>query len=190
MDKREKLAIYASIGLVLIFFGAVLFASLGLGIDVPDCVTDVEPFEESNLIKVGENHYQLQSIARMWNFDPIEVEIPAGSRLDIYLTSADVTHGFHVDHKNVNLMAIPGQVTFTSVEFGEDEVGSYGIVCHEYCGANHHSMEGVIKVRPAEDIVAVTAKGQSPIASAELSETESNNQDNNAEAAASEGGVR
>lgn len=153
MDKREKLAIYSAIALVLVFFGAVVIASTGLGINVPDCVTDVKPFKKSELIPLGEKHYQLHSIARMWSFEPAELEIPAGSQLDIYLTSADVTHGFQVEKKNVNMMAVPGQITFASVSFDEDEVGTYAIICHEYCGLFHHNMVATIRVRPAEDIV-------------------------------------
>ena len=152
MDKREKLAIYGSVALVLVFFGAVVVATTGFGITVPDCVTDVKPFEKSELVKLGDKHYQLQSVARMWSFDPAEIELPAGSQLDIYLTSADVTHGFQVEKKNVNMMAVPGQVTFASVKFDEEEVGTYAIICHEYCGLFHHNMVANIRVRPADDV--------------------------------------
>lgn len=159
MDRRERTAIFGSVSLMALFFGAVVIATMGFGISVPDCVTDVKPFAKSELLKIDEKHYQLHSIARMWTFDPMEVRIPAGSTLDIYLTSADVAHGFFIGKKAVNMMAIPGQVTFASVEFDEDEVGTYSVVCHEYCGANHHSMEGRIYVVPAEDMVTADASG-------------------------------
>lgn len=161
MDSREKKAIFGSVFLMVLFFGAVVIATTGFGINVPDCITDVKPFAKSALLKIGENHYQLHCIARMWSFDPLEVELPAGSRLDIYLTSADVAHGFLVNKKAVNLMAIPGQVTFTSVVFDKNETGTYSVVCHEYCGTNHHSMEGRIYVRPAEDFVEAATTEES-----------------------------
>jgi cytochrome c oxidase subunit 2 len=41
-------------------------------------------------------------------------------------------------------MIIPGQVAQFTVTF--EETGSYGIVCHEYCGAAHHTMEGELLV--------------------------------------------
>lgn len=160
MDKREKTAIFGSVSLMLLFFGAVVLASAGFGITVPDCVTDVKPFAKSELLKIDDNHYQLHSIARMWSFDPVEVEVPAGSTLDIYLTSADVAHGFFIEKKALNLMAIPGQVTFTSVTFDADEVGTYNVVCHEYCGAYHHNMVGQIFVRPKSDLL--TDAGTTP----------------------------
>jgi cytochrome c oxidase subunit 2 len=43
-------------------------------------------------------------------------------------------------------MVIPGQVGEFSVTF--DETGSYGIVCHEYCGSGHHTMAGTLEVGP------------------------------------------
>lgn len=159
MDKRERTAIIGSVSLMAIFFGAVVVATTGFGINLPDCITDVKPFDKAELLKIGDKHYQLHCVARMWNFAPLDVEIPAGSQLDIYLTSADVAHGFFVSKKAVNLMAIPGQVTFTSVAFDDDETGTYTIVCHEYCGALHHAMEGHIHVRPAEDLLTETAAG-------------------------------
>ena len=151
MDKREKRVIISSIALMAFFFVGVIVATTGFGITVPDCITDREPFTEAKLIPLDKTHYELQSIARMWTFDPPVIELPVGSTLDIFLTSADVVHGFHIEGRNVNLMAVPGQITGYSVDF--DEVGTYSIVCHEYCGTNHHSMEGVIRVRPAEDMI-------------------------------------
>lgn len=146
MDTKEKLAIGGSVTLLTVFFGAVVLVITGYGVTVPDCVTDRKPFEESAIIKVGPNHYEVHSIARMWSFDPYEIEVPPGSEVDLYLTSVDVVHGFHVDNKNVNLMAIPGQVNYTKVRF--DKEGEYHIVCHEYCGTGHQNMASVIKVKP------------------------------------------
>ncbi|MFN3655184.1 MAG: alpha/beta hydrolase, partial [Candidatus Nitrosotenuis sp.] len=74
----------------------------------------------------------LHYLAKMWYFEPAEVEIPAGSVVDIYLTSGDVIHGFQIDNTNVNLMAIPGTVAYARYKF--DKPGVYHIVCHEYCG--------------------------------------------------------
>lgn len=146
MDSKEKLAMGGSLALMTLFFGAVVLAMTGFGVEVPDCVTDVKPFSESTMMQTGPRRYEVHSVARMWYFDPYMIEIPPGSELDIYLTSTDVVHGFHIEDKNVNLMAIPGQVNYARVKF--DEPGEYRIVCHEYCGINHHTMAGVVKVAP------------------------------------------
>lgn len=145
MDSKEKIAIGGSLVLMTIFFGAVMLVTTGFGVKVPDCITDRKPFEESAIIKIGHNHYEVHSIARMWYFDPFMIEVPPGSEVDLYLTSADIVHGFHIEGKNVNLMAVPGQVNYAKVKFEQE--GEYNIVCHEYCGINHQTMAGVVKVQ-------------------------------------------
>lgn len=144
MDTREKIAIGGALLLMTVFFGAVVFAMTGYGVEVPDCVTNVKPFTESSVTPTERNRFEVHSIARMWAFDPYEIAVTPGSEVDLYLTSADVVHGFHIEGKNVNLMAIPGQVNYARVKF--DKPGEYKIVCHEYCGINHHAMVGVVKV--------------------------------------------
>jgi cytochrome c oxidase subunit 2 len=56
---------------------------------------------------------------------------------------------------NVNVMAIPGQVSVLSAKF--DEPGTFDFICHEYCGyvegspIGHHTMYGQLIVEsPAE----------------------------------------
>lgn len=143
MDSKEKLAIAGALLLMTLFFGAVVIAATGFGVEVPDCVTSVN-FTESSVTQTGPHRYEVHSVARMWYFDPFTIEIPPGSEVDLYLTSLDVVHGFHIEKKNVNLMAVPGQVNYARVKF--DEPGEYKIVCHEYCGINHHTMSGLVKV--------------------------------------------
>jgi cytochrome c oxidase subunit 2 len=46
-------------------------------------------------------------------------------------------------------MVIPGQVATVTTEF--EEPTSYGIVCHEYCGSGHHTMEGQVRVVPQSE---------------------------------------
>jgi len=47
------------------------------------------------------------------------------------------------------VMAVPGQVAEITVRF--DEPAQYGIVCHEYCGAAHHTMAGQLVVVPEDE---------------------------------------
>ena len=101
-------------------------------------------YSQGELVTLDEHTYQIKYVARMWVFDPPSVEIPVGSEVDIYLTSNDVVHGFHIYEKNVNMMAVPGAVNLTSVKF--DKPGRYNILCHEYCGVGHQNMMGEIIV--------------------------------------------
>ncbi len=140
MGNSEKVALSLSVLLLIVFLAAVIYASAARGIEVPTCITDVEPFTKDTLFQVGENQYELQMVARMWAFQPSTIELPAGSEVDLYLTSQDIIHGFHVEKTNLNLMAVPGAINYMKVKF--DEPGTYFFACHEYCGAAHHTMAG------------------------------------------------
>ncbi|CUU03837.1 MAG: cytochrome c oxidase subunit II [Fimbriimonadales bacterium] len=146
MDRFEKNAIVLALALLFFFFGLVVYAAKALQIEVPTCLTGVNPFQEGRVIVLdeGAKRYQVNLLARMWNFEPYEIRLPAGAKVDLYLTSRDVVHGLRINYTNVNLMAIPGTVSYARVRF--DKPGVYSIVCHEYCGINHHLMAGKIIV--------------------------------------------
>ena len=76
------------------------------------------------------------------------MEVPAGSHVIFYLTSGDVIHGFKVFDTNINIMVIPGQIS--QVERTFNTPGTYHFVCHEYCGAPHPTMTGVVTVTKAQ----------------------------------------
>lgn len=140
MDKSEKIALSLSGLLLISFFGAIMYASVAKDIDIPTCITDMDPFLEDTLFQTGEDSYELQMVARMWAFQPSTINLPAGSTVDLYVTSQDIIHGFKVEGKNVNLMAVPGAINYIQVRF--DEPGEYHFACHEFCGAAHHTMSG------------------------------------------------
>lgn len=149
MDKTEKLILGISISTLLIFIFSIMYLAKGKGVEVPECIPSQQPFDQGELVKLDEDTYQLKCVAKMWSFDPETVRVPAGSEVDIYLSSADVVHGFWITHKNVNLMAVPGAVNKITVKF--EKPGSYDIICHEYCGAGHQKMRGQIIVeKPSE----------------------------------------
>jgi len=140
MDKSEKLALGLSGALLILFFGAIMYAGIAKDIEVPTCITDMEPFAKDTLFQTGPDTYELQMVARMWAFQPSTIRLPVGSTVDLYLTSQDITHGFKVNDRNINLMAIPGAINYMQVTF--DEPGEYLFACHEFCGAAHHTMAG------------------------------------------------
>lgn len=140
MDKSEKLALSLSGILLIVFFGAIMYASAAKNIEVPTCITDMDPFVNDTLFSTGPDTYELQMVARMWAFQPSTVRLPAGSTVDLYVTSQDIIHGFKIEHKNLNLMAVPGAINYMQVTF--DEPGEYFFACHEFCGAAHHTMAG------------------------------------------------
>jgi cytochrome c oxidase subunit 2 len=158
MDVAERAAIALAGLVMLLFFGALVYATTGLGITVPTCVTDVAPFREGQVIDKGAGLYEVHMVARMWAFDPPEVRLPPGAVVDLYLSALDVTHGLYIERTNVNLMAVPGAVNAARVRF--DAEGEYPVICHEYCGVGHQAMMGRFVIAKG------TAPGAAPAARA------------------------
>lgn len=142
MDRAERTAIAMAGFLMTVFFAALVYSAAGLNISLPTCVTDVAPFTEGRIIDKGNNHFEVHMVAKMWAFDPLEVRLPPGADVDLYLSALDVTHGLYVERTNVNLMAVPGSVNAARVQFADE--GEYGVICHEYCGTGHQNMMGKI----------------------------------------------
>jgi len=146
MDRMEKIVLVFSAGLLSIFFLALLAAARLQGIDVPPCLPpEVRPFTEGRVDTLPNGTRQIFYVARMWRFEPEVVEVPAGQPLDLFLSAADVTHGFYLSWSNANLMAIPGVVNAYRIRL--DKPGVYPIVCHEYCGAAHQNMVAYLVVK-------------------------------------------
>jgi cytochrome c oxidase subunit 2 len=144
VDRAERLALTIASCMLVLFLGAVAFAVVRLDITLPTCLTSMEPFESGEVIQHTEDRFEIHYLAMMWDFEPSEVEIPLGSTVDLYLTSEDVLHGFQILGTNINLMAVPGTVNYARVRF--DQPGTYRIVCHEFCGVDHHAMAAAINV--------------------------------------------
>lgn len=151
----EKRAIVLATLFVVASLGLIGYATWGLGINVPTCVPQDKLFQRGSIAKLGEKHYEVDFLAKMWGFEPSRVRVPVGSTVEIFLTSKDVTHGFQILGTNVNLMAVPGSVTPAHVHFAKP--GVYMIVCHEYCGAAHESMNGIFEV--SADASDISAEG-------------------------------
>ena len=161
VTQLEKRILWTSVGFVILLFG---FAALAIDIfhvGLPTCLTSVKPFQKGELITHAPNHYELHYVARMWKFEPEEVTVPAGSTVDIYLSTTDVTHGMILPGTDLNLMAVPGVVNYARVKF--DQPHLYQAICHEYCGTGHERMAGIVRVvEPA----SFHPKAQQPAAAA------------------------
>lgn len=145
MNKYEIRVMLFTGSVLIIFLFALLYNAFSRKIDVPSCVPYSKTFEHPQLKKIDDTTYELYVVAQMWAFSPDEIDIPTGSTVDVYLTSKDVVHGFNIDRKAVNLMAVPGGVNTATIKF--TEAGEYDIVCHEYCGAGHQNMLGKFVVK-------------------------------------------
>jgi cytochrome c oxidase subunit 2 len=149
----EKRIILTAAVFVLTLGGVIALTVKQLGIGLPTCLTDVRPFLESQVFEQAPKRYEIHYVARMWRFEPAEISLLPGSTADIYLSTADVTHGMQIVGTNVNLMAVPGAVNYARVKF--DKPGEYLVVCNEYCGIEHHNMAARIHV--TEKAAAIVA---------------------------------
>ena len=156
IHRYEQAWLYFSLGLLVVFFAAVMTAALAFGVNVPTPQGVVNPndlsttdFAEPGVRQLSETAYEAYVVGRVWQWDPNEIRIPAGSTLKVYLTSADVQHGYRVIGTNINVMVVPGQISLVSHTF--EEPGEYLVICQEYCGIGHPQMSGKIIVEPVEE---------------------------------------
>jgi cytochrome c oxidase subunit II len=143
IDKSEKKVLIITGSLLSLFFFSVLYARSKYS-DAPECVPFNKTYTEAKVQKLDDKTYQVFAVAQMWQFEPAEIYIPVGSEVDFFLTSKDVVHGFNIADKNVNMMAVYGNINKTTVKF--DKPGVYKITCHEYCGVGHQNMQAQVIV--------------------------------------------
>lgn len=165
IHRYEKFWFGLSLLLIVAFIGTITYGAVGAGVSMvnddggtvePENLTDHEKFQQyqnANATRVGDGEYAVAVQAIQFAFIPGSgqpIRVPEDSEVTFYISSSDVTHGFNIVGTNVNTMAIAGQMGKMTVEFGEyDEPETFGIVCHEFCGApGHENMAGQIKVVP------------------------------------------
>jgi len=143
MDKSEKKVIIATGAVLMLFVFSILYAR-GKNNDLPECLPYDKAYTVPKVTKLDDKTYQVYAVAQMWQFEPSQINVTAGSEVDFFVTSKDVVHGFNIAEKNVNLMAVYGNINKTTVKF--DKPGVYKITCHEYCGVGHQNMQAEVIV--------------------------------------------
>ncbi len=162
VHRYEKIWIWGSILLIVGYIATIVYGGIGAGISMvndrggtiepPDSPLQSERFRQPGTYKTDEGTYRTYVLSQQFAFRPgtgRAIKVPAGKPVTFYLTSKDVIHGFQIVGTNVNVMAIPGQLARFTVQF--DEKKTYGLICHEYCGAGHHLMEGRVEVVSADE---------------------------------------
>jgi cytochrome c oxidase subunit 2 len=166
IHRYEKAWFVAGMVLIVGFIATIAYGAVGPGIAMVDDSGGtagatpiangnwdaVDDFREPGVYQSGENSFDVYVVAQRFAFNPgtgEPIRVPAGSEVTFYVASADVMHGFNLAGTNVNVMVAPGQVSEMTAQF--DEAGTYGIICHEYCGAGHHDMAGTMEVVPQSE---------------------------------------
>ncbi len=161
MKENQKLVGYIfefawilpSVAIPIAVISTVILTAFAVGIRVPDIAGRIEPlaisrtapFNEPGVRELAPGKYEAIFIAETFMFTPSVIDLPVGSDVTFKVTSRDVIHGFKVIGTPVNMMVVPGQISKITVHF--DKPGEYLVVCHEYCGAAHHTMSATVIVK-------------------------------------------
>jgi cytochrome c oxidase subunit 2 len=171
IEKWEGLWIRIAVGMTVVFIAAITVAALSFGISVPGATARINPttlndpgnpFATPGIRELAPGKYEVYMVAQTWNFVPDRIEVPVGAEVTFYLTARDVIHGIKIADTNVNMMALPGQVSTLRATF--DKPGVYNYICHEYCGyvagapIGHHTMYGQITVLPEDQTAQATTE--------------------------------
>jgi heme/copper-type cytochrome/quinol oxidase subunit 2 len=70
--------------------------------------------------------------------------VPEGEDVLLNVTSLDVVHSFDIPALSVAKDAVPGH--FNALWFNATQLGSYLIICKEFCGVGHYLMTGTLTV--------------------------------------------
>ncbi|WP_062106694.1 cytochrome c oxidase subunit II [Bacillus niameyensis] len=153
MRRSEEIWLIISFGMIIGFMLITGYQTFALEMGPPSNketldpqkVDETAPFDKPGVYEIGENEYEVVMTLEVFNFNPGNIEIPAGSTVHFIMTSKDVVHGFQIAKTNVNAMVMPGYIQKITQKFNKP--GEYLILCNEYCGAGHHYMSTTITVK-------------------------------------------
>jgi len=109
------------------------------------------------LKKVPPGAMVVKVIARQWSWlfqyengiQDTELRVPVGKPVKLLLTSQDVIHGFYAPAFRIKQDVVPGMTNY--LWFQPTEVGTFDVMCSQYCGLEHSHMLTKIVVLPQEE---------------------------------------
>ncbi len=87
----------------------------------------------------------IEVVASKFAFEPARIEVTEGERIRLVVTSADGVHGIGIKKFKVEKLVPRGGEAVT-MDFVASAVGTFPIVCSEYCGKGHDEMKGALIV--------------------------------------------
>jgi cytochrome c oxidase subunit 2 len=78
-----------------------------------------------------------------------ELHLPIDTPTTIHVTSRDVIHGFWLPEFREKVDMVPGLVN--TIRITPNRLGTYRVVCSEFCGVLHGAMAGVVVVQSQQD---------------------------------------
>jgi cytochrome c oxidase subunit 2 len=91
-----------------------------------------------------------------------EIHIPAGTPVDVRVTTADVIHSFWVPRLNRKIDMIPGRMN--RIELDAPDPGVYRGQCSEFCGVGHAQMAFDVIVQPPSQFQSWLRNEEGPAA--------------------------
>jgi cytochrome c oxidase subunit 2 len=76
--------------------------------------------------------------AKRFEFTPSSITVRRGETVRLVVTSEDVTHGFFQRALKIDADLVPGKAS--EIVLTPDTPGTYTIICHHFCGAQHGNM--------------------------------------------------
>jgi cytochrome c oxidase subunit 2 len=151
--RSERIWLAFGVAMLAVFLAVITTAAIVDGFVPPSHIQTIDPtkvaqtppFDHPGLHKVADGVYEAYYVARVFAFSPSSIEVPAGSRVTFYVTSADVEHGFSIPETGVNANVTPGWVSSVAHTFKTP--GTFLLVCNEYCGSGHQTMAAKVVVK-------------------------------------------
>jgi heme/copper-type cytochrome/quinol oxidase subunit 2 len=84
--------------------------------------------------------------AERFSFTPSELQVAAGTTVELRIRSHDTNHGFRIIGTDVNTIVPKRGKGTATVMFRPEKPGRYIFDCSKLCGAGHSFMRGVIVV--------------------------------------------
>jgi cytochrome c oxidase subunit 2 len=78
-----------------------------------------------------------------------DMHLPAGTPVTLHVTSADVIHSFWVPEVRLKADMVPGLVQ--TLRFTPEKIGTYRIICTEFCGTQHGNMLATLHIDSQQD---------------------------------------
>ena len=90
----------------------------------------------------GDDAIVVNITSGQWWWDTDTTELPIGKQVEFHVTTEDVNHGLGIYDPDMRLLvqvqAMPGYTNKVVHTF--DRLGTYTILCMEFCGLAHHDM--------------------------------------------------
>lgn len=131
--------------MVIFVWGAVLFFQLR-----------TPPRDSAEIYVVGKQWmWKLEHMEGISEVD--ELHVPVDRDIKLIMTSQDVIHSFFIPEFRIKQDVLPGR--YTTLWFRATQVGTYHLLCTQYCGTNHSGMIGTVYVMKPQEYQAWLTEG-------------------------------